>query len=151
MATYDEMNLNLDGVEATMPDGFELVDDVDKIEELIGDHQGWGDFLVLNRTFMHYGRPLYEYLKKRNMVYFDGTNVVVLGCRKLEERGWEIGFFKGDKDTCLNFAIAKTKEKGLPTLKINFPPEREDLREYFTGKGFEDSGQRIVMEWVRPE
>lgn len=149
-ATYTGYDLTMENFEGECPEGFRLVEDNEEAMNLIDTkHEGWGNFLVFNRTFLHYGKPLYEYLIQRKMIYTDGESVIVLGCRMLEERGWHIGFFDGDAEKCLAFAAAKTKEKGLPHLTVMFPPEREDLKELFSNHGYQPTGELIVMELER--
>lgn len=126
---------------------FRLITDAKEAEKLITKNQPqWGKFMALNRTFFHYGTPLYEYLTKRNMVYANADSVIVLGCRMLEHRGWHIGFMDGNLEECLKFASSMTKEKGLPKLTIMFPPERADLIKLVEDYGYKASGELIVME-----
>lgn len=110
------------------------------------ENGGWGKFLVLNRTFFHYGEPLYRYLAQKQMIYTDGSNVIVLGCRMLRHRGLHLGFFSGDAKACLDFAVAETARLGLPKLTVMFPPERKDLEKQVLVEGFSSSGELIVME-----
>ena len=98
---------------------------------------------------LHYGPAIYEWLIDKGMVWSDGENLVVLGARMLEERGWFMAFWQGDPDRCLAFAAAKTKEAGLPALGVNFPSERTDLKAYFESKGFRPVYSTIVMERKR--
>ena len=146
---YAEYVLDLKDIKRDMPAGFRVVESVDEAVRLIDENRaGWGNFMVLNRTFMHYGRNLYAWLINHHMIYTDGENTVVLGCRMLEERGWYIGFFSGNADRCFAFAEAMTAEKGLPELTVSFPPERNDLAEFCMGRGYKANGERIVMERI---
>ena len=124
---------------------FRVVTDADEAEKLI-DPTGWGPFMALNRTFFHYNRALIEYLCGRNMVYTDGANTVVVGCRMLKHRGYHIGWFGGDVQTCLQLAEAVTRKEGLPKLTIMFPPQREDLADAVVQNGYSASGELIIME-----
>lgn len=107
---------------------------------------GWGRFLALNRTFFHYGEPLYRYLAQNGMVYTDGNSVLVLGCRMLRHRGLHLGFCSGDYKKCLRFASAYTAKQGLPKLSVLFVPQREDLKTMVQEQKFVSSGELIVME-----
>jgi RimJ/RimL family protein N-acetyltransferase len=149
VAAYDEYTLPLDRVEAAMPAGFERVTDRETVAKALDDHSGMGDHIVFNRTYLHYGPAIYEWLIDKGMVWSDGENLVVLGARMLEERGWFMAFWQGDSDRCLAFASAKTKEAGLPALGVNFPSERTDLKAYFESKGFRPVYSTIVMERKR--
>lgn len=124
---------------------FHIVNDPDEAEKLI-DPEGWGPFMALNRTFFHYNRALVKYLCGRNMVYTDGENTVVVGCRMLKHRGYHIGWMGGDVETCLKLAEAVTRKEGLPKLTIMFPPQREDLAAAVMQDGFASSGELIIME-----
>lgn len=124
---------------------FRAVTDPDEAEKLI-NAEGWGPFLALNRTFFHYNRPLIEYLCRRGMVYTDGANTVVVGCRMLKHRGYHIGWFGGDAKTCLQLAEAVTRKEGLPKLSIMFPPQREDLIAAVKDEGYVLNGELIIME-----
>ena len=149
VASFDEYTLPLDAVEPEMPAGFEQVTDRETAAKALDDHEGFGDHIVFNRTYLHYGPAVYDWLIERGMVWSDGENLLVLGARMLEERGWFMAFWKGDTDRCLDFAIAKTKEAGLPALGVNFPSERDDLKAYFESKGFRPVYSTIVMELKR--
>lgn len=126
---------------------FRVVTDPAEAEALINP-QGWGPFMAMNRTFFHYNRPLMEYLCGKGMVYTDGANTVVVGCRMLKHRGYHVGWFGGDAQTCLRLAEAVTRREGLPKLTIMFPPERADLIECVQGEGYTASGELIIMERV---
>ncbi|MBR5981382.1 MAG: hypothetical protein IK035_05180, partial [Firmicutes bacterium] len=141
--------LPLEGLDGKCPEGFERVTDPEMVAKALDARENIGDHIVFNRTYLHYIEPIYRWLIEKGMVWSDGRNLLVLGARMLEERGWYLAFWQGDLDTCLDFAIAKTKEAGLPALTVNFPPEREDLAEYFEGKGFHYVYSNIVMELDR--
>lgn len=109
---------------------FKRVDDADEAEELFVEAaKGWGRFAVFNRTFMHHGRPLTEYLCRRSAIWSDGSNAVALGARMLAERGLHIGIFAGDAEKIFAFAAAETARRKLPKLSIMFPTDRGDLIE----------------------
>lgn len=144
MAQYDKPLTEGEADEAILAQ-FRLVTDPDEVEKLI-NAEGWGPFMALNRTFFHYNRALIEYLCGRNMVYTDGTNTVVVGCRMLKHRGYHIGWLGGDVQTCLRLAEAVTRKEGLPKLTIMFPPQREDLIGEVTKAGFAHGGELIIME-----
>ncbi len=151
-AAYLENALDMEGREVSLVEGFRLVEDLEEAKRLIDEpSKGWGRFMALNRTFMHYGDDLYKYLIGRKMIWTDGESVLVLGCRMLEERGWFIGMMNGDLKKCQAFAEYKVKEKGLPKLTVSFPPEREDLIEFVKSAGYTQAGELIVMEWIRDE
>lgn len=144
MAQYDKVMGEGEADEAILAQ-FRLVTDPEEAEQLI-NAEGWGPFMALNRTFFHYNRPLMAYLCSRNMVYTDGKNTVVVGCRMLKHRGYHIGWMGGDMQTCLKLAEAVTRREGLPKLTIMFPPERADLIAEVTGAGFAHGGELIIME-----
>ena len=146
---YDEYSLPLEGVDAQCPEGFERVTDPEAVAKALDAREGVGNHIVFNRTYLHYTQPIYRWLIEKGMVWSDGKTLLVLGARMLEERGWYLAFWSDDLDKCLAFAIAKTKEAGLPALTVNFPPEREDLKDYFESKGFHYVYSNIVMELDR--
>jgi GNAT superfamily N-acetyltransferase len=146
---YDEYSLPLEGVEAHCPEGFERVTDPEAVAKALDAREGVGNHIVFNRTYLHYTQPIYRWLIEKGMVWSDGKTLLVLGARMLEERGWYLAFWSDGLDKCLAFAIAKTKEAGLPALTVNFPPEREDLKDYFESKGFHYVYSNIVMELDR--
>ena len=146
---YDEYSLPPDGIDADCPEGFERVTDPETVAKALDTRKNIGDHIVFNRTYLHYTQPIYRWLIEKGMVYSDGKDLLVLGARMLEERGWYLAFWTGGLGKCLDFAIAKTKEAGLPALTVNFPPEREDLKEYFESKGFHYVYSNIVMELKR--
>ena len=146
---YDEYSLPLEGVDAQCPEGFKRVTDLEVVAKALDAREGVGNHVVFNRTYLHYTQPIYRWLIEKDMVWSDGKTLLVLGARMLEERGWYLAFWSDDPDKCLAFAIAKTKEAGLPALTVNFPPEREDLKDYFESKGFHYVYSNIVMELDR--
>ncbi|MBR3748513.1 MAG: hypothetical protein IKN28_01385, partial [Firmicutes bacterium] len=146
---YDEYSLPLEGVDAQCPEGFERVTDLEIVSKALDAREGVGNHIVFNRTYLHYTQPIYRWLIEKGMVWSDGKTLLVLGARMLEERGWYLAFWSDDPDKCLAFAIAKTKEAGLPALTVNFPPEREDLKDYFESKCFHYVYSNIVMELDR--
>ncbi len=146
MAGYDKA-LGAGEVDEAALNRFHAVRDPAEAGRLI-DTKGWGPFMALNRTFFHYNDALMEYLCGRGMVYTDGANTAVVGCRMLKRRGYHIGWFGGDAEACLALAEAVTRREGLPKLTIMFPPERTDLAEAVEGAGFVASGELIVMERV---
>ncbi|MBR5641393.1 MAG: GNAT family N-acetyltransferase [Firmicutes bacterium] len=146
---YDEYSLPLEGLDVKCPDGFVQITDLEIVARALDARQNIGDHIVFNRTYLHYTEPIYRWLIEKGMVWSDGENLLVLGARMLEERGWYLAFWQGDLDICLAFSIAKTKEASLPALTVNFPPERTDLVEYFESKGFHYVYSNIVMELNR--
>ena len=146
---YDEYSLPLEGIEADCPAGFERVTDLETVAKALDARRNIGDHIVFNRTYLHYTELIYRWLIEKGMVYSDGKTLLVLGARMLQERGWYLAFWTDDLDKCLDFAIAKTKEAGLPALTVNFPPQREDLKEYFESKDFHYIYSNIVMELKR--
>ena len=148
-AAYDEYTLPLETADVKMPAGFKQVTDRETVAKALDAHGGMGEHIVFNRTYLHYGPAIYDWLIDKGMVWSDGDDLLVLGARMLEERGWFMAFWQGDTDRCLAFAAAKTKEAGLPALGVNFPSEREDLKAYFEAKGFRPVYSTIVMELKR--
>ncbi len=146
---YDEYSLSLEGAEVFCPEGFERVTDLRTVAKALDARDGVGNHIVFNRTYLHYTQPIYRWLIEKGMAWSDGKTLLVLGARMLEERGWYLAFWSDDLDKCLAFAIAKTKEAGLPALTVNFPPGREDLKDYFESKGFHYVYSNIVMELDR--
>lgn len=126
---------------------FRKIDDPAEAAALILPKR-WGDFMALNRTFFHYNAALVNYLCRRGMVYTDGANTVVVGCRMLKHRGYHIGWFDGDAEICLALAEAVTRRENLRKLTVMFPPERCDLAQVVERAGFVPSGELIVMERV---
>lgn len=106
----------------------------------------WGRFMALNRTFFHYNEPLYAYLCERGMVYTDGENTAVVGCRMLKQRGYHVGWFDGDAARCIALAEAVTRREGLSKLTVMLPPDNEALHGAVKAAGFEPTGELIVME-----
>ena len=159
-AAYMGYDLALPGAVKEIVTGFHLVVDEEEAVKLLtqavaaeakraAETNGWGTFMAMNRTFFHYGEPLYRYLHRNNMVFTDGENVLVLGARMLRARGLHVGFMAGDYDKCLAFAASATAAQGLEKLSIMFPPERADLHDLVTGKGYAQTGELIVMELDR--
>ena len=147
--TYDEYKLLLEGVEAEEPEGFVRVTDPETVRKALESGEGVNDRIILNRTYLHYNEPVYRWLIEKGMVWSDGSSLLVTGARMLEERGWFLPFWSGDREKCLAFAIARAKQAGLPALTVSFPPGREDLKEYFESKGFRFVFTSIVMELDR--
>ena len=144
MAGYD---LALDGgcADGEVLSRFRVVRDPAEARRMI-DPAGWGPFMALNRTFFHYNDALIDYLCGRGMVYSDGGNTVVVGCRMLKHRGYHLGWFGGDPQVCLSLAEAVTLREGLPKLTIMFPPDRTELADVVKARGFVESGELIIME-----
>jgi ribosomal protein S18 acetylase RimI-like enzyme len=111
--------------------------------------QKWGGFLVMNRTFFELTPALCRWLAHKGMVYEEPENgsVVTLGARFMPNAALHIGVFGGDVKACLDFAVRKGIEKGVPRLSCLFPPTAEDLQAVLTGYGFQlEKADFIVME-----
>lgn len=129
---------------------YHLITDPDEVEARIGVwHEDWGKYMCFNRTFMKYGRPLYEWLAGRNMVYGSGETTIVLGWRMLKERGLHIGFMDGDLTDALAFAADETVQRGLPSLQIMFDRSYTDMHAFAAHHKMTHTGDLIVMEYVK--
>ena len=151
-AALNQFDLDLAAVTPAIVPGFHLVSDEEEAVELLTkavEKDPWGPFMGLNRTFLHYGEPLYRYLHREGMVYTDGESVVVLGARMLRHRGLNVGYMAGDYGKCLAFAAGATAGQGLPKLTVFVSPEREDVAAALREFGFGEPIELIVMEWVR--
>ena len=152
-AALHHYDLDLSTISPEMVPGFHPVADQEEAVALLTprvEQDPWGPFMGLNRTFFHFGEPLYRYLHRENMVYTDGESLLVLGARMLRHRGLNVGYMSGDLDQCLRFAASATAAQGLPKLSLFAPPEREDIAQAAKKAGFADPVELIVMEWVRP-
>ncbi len=127
-------------------EGFRPVPETKEAAELIGEAPGCGPFMCFNRTFMHWGMPLYEYLTKRGMVYTDGESVLILGWRMLEKRGLHIGYMDGDLSRCMAFAVQEAKRRELPKVSYMFPRDDADKEALMAYKKCVHTGDLIVME-----
>lgn len=149
-AALNQFDLDLAAVTPAIVPGFHLVSDEEEAVELLTkavEKDPWGPFMGLNRTFLHYGEPLYRYLHREGMVYTDGESVVVLGARMLRHRGLNVGYMAGDYGKCLAFAAGATAGQGLPKLTVFVSPEREDVAAALREFGFGEPVELIVMEW----
>lgn len=109
------------------------------------DRADWGRWISLNRTWMRFSEELYQYLIGRHMIYTDGKNALIFGCRMLENRGRYIAWYGGDARACFDFAREKTTELGLPKLYGTVPMEARKIQNAFTGYGFE-KGPELIIE-----
>ena len=151
-AALNQFDLDLAAVTPVIVPRFHLIPDEEEAVELLTkavEKDPWGPFMGLNRTFLHYGEPLYRYLHREGMVYTDGESVVVLGARMLRHRGLNVGYMAGDYGKCLAFAAGATAGQGLPKLTVFVSPEREDVAGALRKFGFGEPVELIVMEWVR--
>ena len=129
------------------PEGFSSVENPADAAGLIDPwRDGCDKYMCFNRTFMHWGMPLYEYLCKRGMVFSDGESTIVAGWRMLRQRGLHIGFMTGDLSRCMAFATAKAEEEGLPKVSFMFPKGNADLEALMSFRGSVHTGDLIVME-----
>ena len=149
-AAIHQFDLDLSAVNAVIVPGFHPVPDEEEAVALLTrtvEKDPWGPFMGLNRTFLHYGEPLYRYLHREGMVYTDGESVVVLGARMLRHRGLNVGYMAGDLDKCLRFAASATAAQGMGKLTLFAPYEREDIAAAAKKAGFGEPVELIVMEW----
>ena len=110
------------------------------------NREGWGSFLALNRTFFHFCPETFAYLAEKGMVYTDGENTAVVGCRMLKERGYHLAFFSGDWERCFAFAAELTRQEQLPKLSFSFPTARTDLKQLAEQKNGTATGDLLVLE-----
>ena len=126
---------------------FKCIHDANLAKQLLKDmDQKWDNFTDINRTYFHFNDELIDYFVKNEMVYFDGTNTMVLGCRMLKHRGWTIACMSGDYRLCIEFAIQRTQMEHLPQLTISVPPARQDIITALEHYGFHFTSELIVME-----
>lgn len=109
----------------------------------------WNSFLILNRTFYKMNKDLYRYLSKMGFVYFNNSDLLVVGARFMPERALQFALYEGNATNCFNFAVNKAKETGVNKINIMLPPnlnkELNELHRY----GFKPiSSNCIVMERV---
>ncbi|WP_135228816.1 GNAT family N-acetyltransferase [Deinococcus fonticola] len=76
----------------------------------------WGEFLVMNRTFLPFSEAVCADLARREMVYASGDDVVVLGARFSPEEAQHVLLFSGDASRCLAFADALARQQGAAQL-----------------------------------
>ena len=148
-AALHHYDMDLSGVTPSPAEGFHPIADEEEAVALLTAavaKDPWGSFMGINRTFFHYGEPLYRYLHREGMVYSDGENVLVLGARMLGHRGLNVGYMSGDYGKCLGFAASATAAQGLPKLSLFAPVEREDVRKAALSAGFAEPVELIVME-----
>ena len=142
-----EYKLPLQNINVAHDHSFKCIHDPNIAKELLNNmDQKWDDFTGINRTYFHINDQLIDYLVKKEMVYSDGTNTVVLGCRMLKHRGWYIACLSGDLHKCISFAIQRTQMEQLPMLTISVPPKRTDVIEALEYYGFQFVSELIVME-----
>lgn len=142
-----EYKLPLQGITVTQNHSFKCIHDLEIAKELLKDmNQKWDEFTGINRTYFHTNEQLIDYFSKNNMIYSDGTNTVVLGCRMLKHRGWYIAYLSGNLDQCIPFAIQRTQMEQLPLLTISVPPKRTELITALEHYGFQFVSELIVME-----
>lgn len=144
---YREASLDLNGMSAptakTHPASvssaaFTQVDGDRACQLLSSLEKESGGFLVLNRTFYHMGEPLYRALAQEGKVWEDKNSgsFMVLGNRFLPKRSLQIGIIGGDRQKCLDFAMAKALTLGRPQLIIMFAPENEKLQLLLEENGY---------------
>jgi hypothetical protein len=103
----------------------------------------------MNRTFYALTPAQCAYLTRRGMVYEDlkSGSVIVLGARFMPKQALHIGFFEGDTDACLRFAMRKYAEKGVGRLSCLFPSSALDVQEALIRHGYQlEVSDFIVME-----
>ena len=106
-------------------------------------------YVVLNNTFFRCNEKTWDYLYDNGMIFTDSESVAVVGARMLRERGLHLALYGGDGEKCLRFALAYTKQQGLPQLTVSYPPRCEEIRKDVEALGFvHDKACRIVMERI---
>ncbi len=115
---------------------------------ILPDPEQYGDFMCFNRTFMHWGKPLNDYLTARDMVFTDGESTIVLGWRMLAKRGLHIGYMDGDLSRCMAFAVQEAKRRGLPKASFMFRKGCADLEALMAYHNCRHTGDLIVMEKI---
>lgn len=107
----------------------------------------WGNFLVMNRTFLPFNEAVCADLARQGMVYASAENVVVLGARFSPEKALHVLLFSGNAAECLSFAASVARERGAGQLVCICPAANTAAQDALKHAEFTpDRGQYIVMK-----
>jgi GNAT superfamily N-acetyltransferase len=121
---------------------------------LMPHSEGWGGYLVMNRTFYVLSPALCGSLARQGMVYEHplSGSVAVLGARFMPKQALHIGLFVagpsgGDAALCLAFAEDLARARGAGRLSCLFSVQSVGVQETLLAAGFElEKADFIVME-----
>ena len=126
--------------------GFEKIEDGAKAYELIKPYaEGYQGYICFNRTYVPLNERVCSWLAEQGFVFANGSSVAVLGGRYMRKHALHIGVVGGDLDLCLDFAMAKFKESGLPKFTCMYPSVRDDIKEALRARGFAIPENHIIM------
>jgi ribosomal protein S18 acetylase RimI-like enzyme len=110
----------------------------------------WADWLVMNRTFYKLSPALCEYMAKHGMVYEDQKtkSVVALGARFMPDQALHIGVFGGDANACLQFAMWKAAERGIPQLSCFYEVTKPDIGRALARNSFKVDASDYIVKGI---
>jgi GNAT superfamily N-acetyltransferase len=149
-AKYRGASLNIVDNKVSNEENFKLVKNPKEAYKLLHPFKKkWTGFLVMNRTFYSITNALAKFLAEKEILYYDpkSDSTITVGARFLPERALHIGFFSGDIEKCLDFAIKSANEVGAARLNCDFPYLDTSIEKALVQNGFSLSDSDfIVME-----
>ncbi len=149
-ATFYEAQSRASEWQSTDVSSFRPVTDAAEATALLTIHSAqWQHFLVMNRTFYKVTPALCAQLANAGQVYVEAESgsVIALGARFMPEQALHIGLFGGDAERCLQFALYKGAQLGVPQINCIFPTSADAIRQQLIAAGFQlNGGELIVME-----
>lgn len=132
------------------PQGFKQISDPQRAWGILKQLKaGWGEWLVLNRTFYKLSEPLTRWLTDKHMIWYDShtSSTLVAGARFMEDTQLHLGLLSGDLESCVGYLNQLGRELGVESLHCLFPQEKTGVEETLISLGFtREPSKFIVME-----
>jgi N-acetylglutamate synthase-like GNAT family acetyltransferase len=140
-----EYALDLQGLKSPDTHDFKQVPYEDVQRVLSPYKEGYHGYYFTNRTFYEMNDALYKALAADGKVWAKDDAVVVVGSRYRHNTALHVGMLCGNIDHCIDFAVAKGIDFGVPRVVCMVPNDRQDLADQLRVHGFKLTGNDIIM------
>lgn len=140
-----EYALDLQGRKSPDRHDFKQVPYEDVQRVLAPYKEGYHGYYFTNRTFYEMNDALYKALAADGKVWAKDDAVVVVGSRYRHNTALHVGMLCGNIDHCIDFAVAKGIDLGVPKVVCMVPNDRQDLADQLRNHGFKLTGNDIIM------
>jgi len=140
-----EYALDLQGIKSPISHNFKQVEykDVEKtLAPYIGGYHG---YYFINRTFYEMNDALYKALVQEGKIWAKDDAVIVVGSRFRNNTALHVGMLCGNIDHCIDFAVAKGIEQGVPKVVCMVANDRQDLTDKLREHSFKLTVNDIIM------
>jgi len=140
-----EYALDLEGLKSPERHDFNKVEYKDAKRALSPYIDGYHGYYFVNRTFYEMNDALYKALTEESKVWSKDDSVVIVGSRYRHNTALHVGMLCGNIDHCIDFAVTKGIEQGVPKVVCMIANDRQDLADKLREHGFKLTGNDIIM------